>query len=103
MGRGPRGGYLVHLDGHDAAGLHGTFGAHAARAADVAADVGAPDVRDGVVGQGETGALGAVVCVSLRDCVKFPAGRLIMSTPSTQSCWKVACEAAWWAAPKSAK
>lgn len=25
-----------------------------------------------------------------------------MSTPSTQSCWKVACEAAWWARPRRA-
>ena len=96
--------YLVHLDRHDAASLRGALGAGGTRASDIAADVGASDVRDGVVGHGKAGTLSAVVCVSWWFVVGFDAGMgLIMSTPSTQRAWKVACEATCWAAPRRAR
>src|SRR5690606_6997246 len=103
-GRGKEKGeaYLVQLYHHDAASLDRALGPDTARAAHIAADVRAADVGDRAVRSWRADALGAVGTVSLRHIVgPCPwGGRRIMSTPSTQSCWKVACEATWWAMPR---
>lgn len=90
----------MHLDRHGSTGFDRALPGNSPGAANVASNIGASNICHRIVVKWDTSALGAVLRVSVPKLVSLLAGqvRLIISTPSTHSCWNMEWAATFWTA-----